>query len=156
MLQNKSDKTWTLETFSCGALYTPNVFLQSTLTLWTWEAYIYARVCLPLTVGSIYICTQYKQAPSAQSYNSKKTAGWIPAYCIIISLGHTFSLTSLLSLVPRPLLRKAERGSGVLIDISCHMGRGLRRKECHIYILHPGLEFSDYLDCCTVWFTKTW
>ena len=31
------------------------------------------------------------------------------------------------SLVPRPLPRKAERGSGVLSDISCHMGR-LRRK----------------------------
>ena len=28
------------------------------------------------------------------------------------------------SLVPRPLPRKAERGSGVLSDISCHMGRG--------------------------------
>ena len=50
-----------------------------------------------------------------------------------------------ISLMPRPLPRKAERGSGVLIDISCHMGRGLRRKECHIYILHPGLEFSDDL-----------
>ena len=29
-----------------------------------------------------------------------------------------------ISLVPRPLPRKAERGSGVLSDISCHMGRG--------------------------------
>ena len=28
------------------------------------------------------------------------------------------------SLVPRPLPCKAERGSGVLSDISCHMGRG--------------------------------
>ena len=60
-----------------------------------------------------------------------------------------------ISLVPRPLPRKVERGSGVLIDISCYTGRGLQRKECHIYILHPGLEFSDDLDCCTVWFTKT-
>ena len=47
-----------------------------------------------------------------------------------------------LSPVPRPLPRKAERGSGVM-NISCHMGRGLRSKECHVYILHPGLEFSD-------------
>ena len=58
------------------------------------------------------------------------------------------------SLVPRALSRKAERGSGVLSNISCHMGWGLRCKECHIYILHPGLEFFDNLDCCTVWFTK--
>ena len=36
---------------------------------------------------------------------------------------------------------KAERGSGVLSNISCHMGWGLQRKECHIYILHPGLSF---------------
>ena len=48
--------------------------------------------------------------------------------------------------VPRPLPRKAERGSGVLSDISCHMGRGLRHKECHIYILHPGLDLSDDLE----------
>ena len=27
------------------------------------------------------------------------------------------------------------------------MGRGLRHKECHNYILHPGLKFSDDLDC---------
>ena len=54
------------------------------------------------------------------------------------------------SLVPRPLPRKAERGSGVLSNISCHMGRGLWDKDCHIYILHPGLDFSDDLDCCTV------
>ena len=39
--------------------------------------------------------------------------------------GHT-------GLVPRPLPLKVERGSGVLSDISCHMGRGLWRKECHI------------------------
>ena len=57
------------------------------------------------------------------------------------------------SLMPRPLPQKAERGSGVLSDISCHMGRGLQHKECHIYILQ-GLEFSDDLDCCTVWFTN--
>ena len=57
--------------------------------------------------------------------------------------GHT-------SLVPRPLPLKVERGSGVLSDISCHMGQGLQRKECHIYSLHPGLEFSDDLDCCTL------
>ena len=25
------------------------------------------------------------------------------------------------------------------------MGQGLRRKECHIYILHPRQEFSDDL-----------
>ena len=25
------------------------------------------------------------------------------------------------------------------------MGQGLQRKECHLYILHPGLEFSDNL-----------
>ena len=53
--------------------------------------------------------------------------------------GHT-------SLVPRPLPLKVERGSGVLSDISCYMGRGLRCKECLIYSLHPGLEFSDDLD----------
>ena len=29
-----------------------------------------------------------------------------------------------ISLVLRPLPQKAERGSGVLSDISCHMGRG--------------------------------
>ena len=57
--------------------------------------------------------------------------------------------------MPRPLPRKAESGSGVLSDISCCMEWGLWRKECHIYILHLGLEFSDDLDCCTVWFTKT-
>ena len=57
-------------------------------------------------------------------------------------------------LMPRPLPWKAERGSDVLNNISCHMGRGLRRKKCHIYIVHPGLKFSDDLDCCTVWFTK--
>ena len=34
------------------------------------------------------------------------------------------------------------------------MGWGLRHKECHNYILHPGLELSDDLDCCMVWFTK--
>ena len=39
-------------------------------------------------------------------------------------------------------------------DISCHMGRGLQRKECHNCILHPGLEFSEDLECCTVQFTK--
>ena len=52
--------------------------------------------------------------------------------------GHT-------SLVPRPFPLKAERGSGVLSDISCHMGQGVQCKECHIYRLHPRLEFSD--DC---------
>ena len=26
------------------------------------------------------------------------------------------------------------------------MGQGLQRKECHNYILHPGLKFSDDLD----------
>ena len=51
---------------------------------------------------------------------------------------------SLPSLVPRPS-RKVERGSAVLSDISCHMGRGLWCKECHNYILHPGLKFSDLL-----------
>ena len=54
---------------------------------------------------------------------------------------------------PDPSPQKAERGSGVLSNISCHIG--LQCKECHIYILHPGLEFFDNLDCCTVWFTKT-
>ena len=39
----------------------------------------------------------------------------------------------LFSFVPRPS-RKAEWGIGVLNDISCHMGRGLRHKECHSYI----------------------
>ena len=34
------------------------------------------------------------------------------------------------------------------------MGQGLRHKECPNYILHPGLEFSDDLDCYTVWFTR--
>ena len=47
--------------------------------------------------------------------------------------------------------RKAERGSGVLSDISCHYGV---KNVIIIYILHLGLEFSDDLDCCTVWFTK--
>ena len=47
--------------------------LRTDLTLWTREAYIhvYAPECLPLTAGSIYICTLYKQAPSAQSYEVK-------------------------------------------------------------------------------------
>ena len=58
------------------------------------------------------------------------------------------------SLVPRSLPGKVERGSGVLSDISCHMGWGLQCKECYIYILHPGLKFSDDLDCCKVWLTK--
>ena len=57
---------------------------------------------------------------------------------------------------PSPKKHKEVRGSGVLSDISCHMGRGLQCKKCLIYILHPGLEFSDDLDCCTVWFTKAW
>ena len=52
--------------------------------------------------------------------------------------------------MPRLLPRKVERGSGVLSDISCHMGQGLRCKECHIHILHLGLEFFNDLDCCTV------
>ena len=41
------------------------------------------------------------------------------------SLHHCFRCSSILhtSLVPRPLPRKAERGSGVLSNISCHMGR---------------------------------
>ena len=34
------------------------------------------------------------------------------------------------SLMPRPS-QKAEEGSGVLSDISCHMGQGLQHKECH-------------------------
>ena len=38
-----------------------------------------------------------------------------------------------------------EGGCGVLTNISCHMGWGLQCKECHYYILHPGLEFSDDL-----------
>ena len=41
------------------------------LTLWTREAYIYVRACLTLTAGSICICTQHKQAPSAGSYEVK-------------------------------------------------------------------------------------
>ena len=49
--------------------------------------------------------------------------------------------TLLPSLVPRPLPQKAERGSGVLSDISCHMGRGLKHKECHYCILHPDSSF---------------
>ena len=56
--------------------------------------------------------------------------------------------------VPRPLPGKAERGSSVLSDIFCHMGRGLRCEDCHIYNLHPGLEFSVDLNCCTVRFSK--
>ena len=49
-------------------------------------------------------------------------------------------------LIPRPSW-KVERGSGVLIDwhFLSH-GEGLQHKECHNYILHPGLEFSDDLD----------
>ena len=42
--------------------------------------------------------------------------------------------------MPRPSC-KAERGSGVLSDISCHIGQSLWHKECHNYILHPGLSF---------------
>ena len=59
--------------------------------------------------------------------------------------------------MPRPLPQKVEKGSGVLIDISCHMGWGLQRKKMSHLHLNPGLEFSDDLDCCTVyvWFTKT-
>ena len=37
-----------------------------------------------------------------------------------------------LSLVPRSLPWKAERGSGVLSDFSCHMGWSLWHEECHI------------------------
>ena len=47
-------------------------------------------------------------------------------------LGHT-----LVSFPDPP--RKAERGSGVLSDNSCHMGRAVLRKECHF--LYPELEF---------------
>ena len=32
------------------------------------------------------------------------------------------------------------------------MGWGLWHKECHISFLHSGLEFSDNLDCYTVWY----
>ena len=61
----------------------------------------------------------------------------------------------MLSLVSSPdPPENAKRASGVLSDISCHMGRGLWCKECHNYILHLGLKFPDDLDCCTVWFTK--
>ena len=40
-----------------------------------------------------------------------------------------------------PAVMDATALSGVVSDISCRMGWGLRRKECHIYILHPGLSF---------------
>ena len=35
-----------------------------------------------------------------------------------------FRTTVVFSLVPRPLPQKAEKGSGVLSDISCHIGWG--------------------------------
>ena len=41
-----------------------------------------------------------------------------------VSRSLLFQLPHFTSLVPRPLPRKAERGSGVLSDISCHMGWG--------------------------------
>ena len=50
--------------------------------------------------------------------------------------------------------KQKEGTSGVLSDISCHMGWGLQHKECHNCILHPGLEFSNDLKGCTVQFTK--
>ena len=39
----------------------------------------------------------------------------------------THQILEAASLMPRPLPRKAERGSGVLSDISCHIGRGRMR-----------------------------
>ena len=58
-------------------------------------------------------------------------------YVPIVTLATTRSI-----LLPTPLTRKVDRGSDFLSDISCHMGRDLQCKECHIYILHPGLECS--------------
>ena len=82
----------------------------------------------------------------AVEWLSHSQLSWERGYSNYNSIGY--------SLMPRLLPRKAEGGSGVLSDISCHMGWGLQRKECHIYILHMGLEFSDDLDCCMVCFTK--
>ena len=105
---------------------------------------------------------QILQVPSAEAVASRLREGESlvsraapHTHTHTLWLGFLFVCNEEGSLVPRPLPRKVERGSGVLIDISCHMGQGLWRKECHIYILHPGFEFSDNLDCCTVWFTKT-
>ena len=65
------------------------------VTLWARCSYtcIFALVYLPITAMRIYICTQYKQAPSAWSYIVKHNCG---VYWVVISLGHTFPLTSLL------------------------------------------------------------
>ena len=41
-------------------------------------AYIYARARLPLTAMSIYICTQYKQVPTALSCQAKQDCGVNP------------------------------------------------------------------------------
>ena len=49
------------------------------------------------------------------------------------------------SLVLRLLPRKAERGFGVLSDISCHMGWVKWHKECNYCILHLGLELLRLL-----------
>ena len=44
---------------------------------------------------------------------------------------------------PDPL-QKAEKGFGVLSDISCHMGRGRMRKECHNCIFNLEVEFLTF------------
>ena len=40
--------------------------------------YIYARARLPLTAMCIYICTQYKQVPTAPSCQAKQDCGLNP------------------------------------------------------------------------------
>ena len=63
-----------------------NLYHGSTLlylTLWAWWAYIYARMHLPLTTMSMYICTQYKQAPTTPSCKAKQDCGVNP--CLLSS-----------------------------------------------------------------------
>ena len=45
--------------------------------------YIYAHVCLLLTAISIYICTQYKEAPTEQSFKARNECGVNP--CLLSS-----------------------------------------------------------------------
>ena len=84
-----------------------------------------------------------------QPISDTKTQAVNDMYLAKSALWHT----NLPSLVPRPSW-KAERGSGVLSNISCHMVRGLCHKEYHNYTSHPGLELSDDLGSCMVWFKK--
>ena len=49
------------------------------------------------------------------------------------------------SLVPRPSWQVKE-GLAFWVAFFCHMGQGLRHKDCQKCILHPGLELSNKID----------